>query len=201
MKNIKILFVVSLLTVLATVNAQSVVNKEWSGLRLSYDSYAMDRNDGSDLLLDAVPAYELGYVKSFSVSKKHPLFIETGANFIMTHGDLRKGYTLDLYSFTIPINLGYKVFSSENISFFPYVGFVWKTHLWGEISDDYNDLNIDLLDNEMGDGINRCQAAWQIGVTMNIKRFNLGVSYADDFMDYDDFIETTTLRFTAGFNF
>ena len=202
MKNVRILFLLIMVCVSTMVKAQSadvaIGASGWQGLRFSYNSYTLDVDDGN---FDAVSAYEIGYAKGMQILKDSPLFLETGASLFVVRGDLQKWCSIKMNSLVVPLNMGYKVCSSEKISFFPYLGVALKGHISGELDvDGYGD--IDMFDNsEFGDKCNRMQLGWQIGMTMNVNDFNVGFSYGTDFLELDDDTETKTLKITVGFNF
>lgn len=207
MKIVRILFVVFVLVTTVLVKAQStspysvdsnnsIETNTWQGLRFSYNSYTLDVSG-----FDAVSAYEIGYIRSFPASEKHPLFLETGANVFYATGDLLKGLSIDMYSLIVPLNIGYKVNLPNNLSFFPYFGVALKGHLAGELGvDGLGDY--DMFDNtDFGEKCNRFQVGWQIGATLNVDKFNFGLSYGTDFVELDDDTDTKTLKISAGFNF
>lgn len=54
----------------------------------------------------------------------------------------------------------------------------------------------------MGDyAWNRCQVGWQIGATLDISKFNVGISYALDFNKLAEETKTSKLAVTVGCNF
>ena len=220
MKNFRILLAVCFLAMATAVNAQfansssavsvgsSAADTEaWQGVRFSYNSYTIDE---SEMEYDAISAFELGYVKAFSISQELPLFLETGASFVYATGDLFSEYGVDLSlnmsSLVVPFNVGYKVAFGDNMSFFPYVGVSLKGHLAGEmeLSYDGNSMTADIFDeDDMGKdaAYNRFQIGWQIGATLNINKFNFGVSYGTDFMELAKKVDSKTFKASVGFNF
>lgn len=219
MKNFRILFAACLLAMATAVNAQfansssvsatggAADTEGWQSVKFSYNSYTLD---AKGLDYDAIPAFELGYVKAISISESMPLFLEGGLSFMYATGDLYSEYGLDLSlkmsSLTVPLNVGYKYTISDNISLFPYVGVTLKGHLSGEMEMSYDGESItaDIFDeDEMGDGaeFNRFQIGWQIGAAVNINKFNVGLSYGTDFMEIADDTDTNTFKVSVGVNF
>ena len=48
---------------------------------------------------------------------------------------------------------------------------------------------------------NRCQFGWQIGATLDIKQFNVGIGYALDFNEICEKTKTSKFAVTVGYNF
>lgn len=210
MKNFRSLLAVCFLAMATVVNAQvakTVDAEEWQGIRLSYNSYTLDERG---IEYDAISGFELGFVKAFSISQIHPLFLETGASFVYTTGDLFSEDGLDLslsmVSLNVPLNVGYKVALGNNVSLLPYAGLSLKGHLSGEMEMSYygESETADIFDkDEMGDDgvFKRFQIGWQIGATLNIDKFNVGLSYGTDFMEISKNVDTKTFKASLGVNF
>ena len=58
-------------------------------------------------------------------------------------------------------------------------------------------------EDEMGDDgvFKRFQIGWQIGATLNIDKFNVGLSYGTDFMEISKNVDTKTFKVSLGINF
>ena len=104
---------------------------------------------------------------------------------------------------TIPVNLVYGVRVNDNLAIKPYTGFYVRVNLMGKEKNEWNNFNYvgtypyghyeeeveeetyNLFDNGEDDmdgyAWKRVQAGWQIGVTFDIKKFNIGVEYGLDF--------------------
>ena len=210
MKNFRTLLTLCLLTLATVVNAQvakTVDTEGWKGVRFSYNSYTLDERG---IEYDAISGFELGFVKAFSISQIHPLFLETGASFVYTNGDIFSEDGLDLslnmVSLNVPFNVGYKVALGNKISLFPYAGLSLKGHLSGELEMSYYGKSevADIFDeDEMGDDsvFKRFQIGWQVGAAFNIDRFNVGLSYGTDFMEISKNVGTKTFKISAGIYF
>ena len=210
MKNFRTLSTLCFLTLAIVVNAQvakTVDTEGWKGVRFSYNSYTLDERG---IEYDAISGFELGFVKAFSISQIHPLFLETGASFVYTNGDIFSEDGLDLslnmVSLNVPFNFGYKVALGNKISLFPYAGLSLKGHLSGEMEMSYYGKSevADIFDeDEMGDDsvFKRFQIGWQVGAAFNIDRFNVGLSYGTDFMEISKNVSTTTFKISAGIYF
>lgn len=210
MKNFRTLLTLCFLTLATVVNAQvakTVDTEGWKGVRFSYNSYTLDERG---IEYDAISGFELGFVKAFSISQIHPLFLETGASFVYTNGDIFSEGGLDLslnmVSLNVPFNVGYKVALGNKISLFPYAGLSLKGHLSGELEMSYYGKSevADIFDeDEMGDDgvFKRFQIGWQVGAAFNIDRFNVGLSYGTDFMEISKNVSTKTFKISAGIYF
>lgn len=232
MKNIKVLFAACLLSMATAVNAQfanvsgtsSAVSSDvnaWQGIRFSYNHFTFDADGGSDL--DPAMGFELGYVKSFALSKSIPLFLETGANILWVTGEVSNesgGFEYDGYDFygnvkesvnmfalTIPVNVGYKFTIDDKFSVFPYLGLSLRGNISGKITEEVSvsgvgseEEDIDMFDSDEGDG-DRFQIGWQIGATANYKKYSVGLSYGADFNEIMENISTNSLRISLGYNF
>ena len=52
------------------------------------------------------------------------------------------------------------------------------------------------------DGVwNRVQVGWQIGTTLDINKFNVGISYALDFNEIAEKTKTSNFSVRVGYNF
>lgn len=219
MKKIK-LFAICLLSIAAmTVNAQET--KGWDGIRVSYNSFTLDAEWGN---LESVSGLEVGYVKSFPISKKLPLYLETGASLLWVAGDVYdysgveddyvcvdKG-SVNMASLIIPANVGYKYVIDDNLSVFPYAGAYLKLNIAGKMETEFYEANggdiwtnessdVDMFDDDEGDG-DRFQVGLQIGATLNYKSvYSLGVSYGFDLNEIMKDVKTSKLAITLGYNF
>ena len=65
--------------------------------------------------------------------------------------------------------------------------------------DDYNLFDKD----DMGDDDkwNRCQFGWQIGATLDVNKFNIGIGYALDFNELSEDAKLGIFSARLGFNF
>lgn len=216
----KKLFAICLLSIVAmTVNAQET--KGWDGIRVSYNSFTLDAEWRS---LESVSGLEIGYVKSFPISKKLPLYLETGASLLWVTGDIYdygeseddyvyvdKG-SVNMASLIIPANVGYKYVIDDNFSVFPYAGAYLKLNIAGKMETELyeaeggdiwedNSSDMDMFDKDEGDG-DRFQIGLQIGATLNYKSvYSLGVSYGFDLNEVMKDVSTSKLAVTLGYNF
>lgn len=238
MKKIKF-FTICLLSIVAmAVNAQTT--KGWDGVRVSYNSFTFDGGvsysptqslyqEGSEDYFqdwDAVMGLEIGYIKSFSISKGLPLFLETGASLLWVNGDLREynedfsdeyendiieeKTSVNMFSLIVPVNVGYKFDINEDFSVFPYAGAYFRANITGKLKDELNDHletqdnysnEIDMFDKDEGDG-SRFQVGLQIGTTLNYKEtYNLGISYGFDINEVMKKVDSSKFAVTLGYNF
>lgn len=222
MKKIKYCLTLILLTCSAMSFAQfsngggsstpSDANQAWKGLRFGYDltSANGDNYDGDGGY--TFHGFNMEYVHAFNIAKI-PLFIETGGgiSFARYKENLEWGY--DEYSFSqsvnmlslhIPVNLVYKIRLNDKISIKPFTGFYLRANLMGkyklsdgEDSEDYNVFDKDDMENTW----NRVQFGWQIGTTLDINKFNIGIGYALDFNELAEGIKCGIFSAKVGINF
>ena len=197
----------------------------WQGVRLSYDhTTARIDYDGADN--QGYNGLSIGYVKSFSIAKKLPIFFETGLSYNFaryketeTYDD--EGYgaeaseTITTMGLTLPLNFVYGLQINDKLCFKPYTGFYLRVNLSSkrnvkvEFDDpDLSDYNVDEDYNffdkkEVGkDAVwNRCQFGWQIGGTLDINKFNVGISYKLDFNEIAEKTKCGIFQATVGYNF
>ena len=211
MKNFKLFLAACLLGLATAANAQfsdssaasvSENNDAWDGIRVSYNLFAVE--DDSNIDYDKIGAFEIGYVKAFSISSTMPLFLETGASLLWAKGDLFDDQglklSMDMMSINIPVNLAYKFDIKEGMSFVPYAGLFLRYNLSGEIeaSQYGNKVTSDMFDEDEGDG-DRIQYGLQIGARLDFNKFNVGVSYGFDINEIMDDTKTNKIAFTVGF--
>ena len=116
----------------------------------------------------------------------------------------RDEYKQTLMGLTISVNFVYGVRVNDNLAIKLYTGFYVRVNLMGKEKNEWNEFNnyvgtypygyyeeeveketYNLFDNGeddmYGEAWKRVQAGWQIGVTFDIKKFNIGVEYGLDF--------------------
>ena len=211
MKNFKLFLAACLLGLATAANAQfsdssaasvSENNDAWDGIRVSYNLFAVE--DDSNIDYDKIGAFEIGYVKAFSISSTMPLFLETGASLLWAKGDVFDDQglklSMDMMSFNIPVNLAYKFDIKEGMSFVPYAGLFLRYNLSGETAASQygNKVTSDMFDEDEGDG-DRIQYGLQIGARLDFNKFNVGVSYGFDINEIMDDTKTNKIAFTVGF--
>ena len=211
MKNFKLFLAACLLGLATAANAQfsdssaasvSENNDAWDGIRVSYNLFAVE--DDSNIDYDKIGAFEIGYVKAFSISSTMPLFLETGASLLWAKGDVFDDQglklSMDMMSINIPVNLAYKFDIKEGMSFVPYAGLFLRYNLSGEteLSQYGNKVTSDMFDEDEGDG-DRIQYGLQIGARLDFNKFNVGVSYGFDINEIMDDTKTNKIAFTVGF--
>ena len=208
----------------------------WKGLRFSYDKTFVnqDWDDPEDADMNG---FSLGYVQSFKIAKKFPIFFETGLGLNFARHSDSESESWDEYGYsfsaenkwstttlglTIPLNFVYGVKINDMLAIKPYTGFYLRVNLMSKSNNkmevsfpselldyidpsDYEwDEDVNNFDeDEVGkDGKwNRCQFGWQIGATLDIKQFNVGIGYALDFNEIAEKVKTSKFAVTVGYNF
>lgn len=213
MKTIKCMLTAVLLGCSALSFAQTSSDVEaWKGVRFSYDhmfvNYDGDNEDGD------MNGFSVGYEHAFKVAKKAPLFIQTGAGlYFGRHKESDEGYELKTTALglTIPVNVVYGVKINDMLTIKPYTGIYLKVNLMGKDkeTEEYNgkkeEDKTNLFDKDEVGGEdytwNRCQVGWQIGATLDINQFNVGIGYALDFNELAKETKTSKFAVTVGYNF
>ena len=209
----------------------------WKGLRFSYDKTFVkyDWNGAED---GDMNGFSLGYVQSFKIAKKFPIFFETGLGLNFARRSESKSYSEDVYGYTIgaetktsttalgltiPLNFVYGVKINDALALKPYTGFYLRVNVMSKdkykfevsLPQEFIDYGIDPADynedetynnfdeKEVGkDGVwNRCQFGWQIGATLDINQFNVGIGYALDFNEIAEKTKFSKFAVTVGYNF
>ena len=210
-------------------SGSATTTEGWSGLRVSYGFNTLkgvDDYDGREHSETRdITELSASWVKGISLSSNMPLFLEVGPELSWVTGKLKDGEWLDFddckynqISVSIPVNIGYKIQATDDISVFPYVGLKGKFNLtenmsWkGDQSESLFDDHI--FDSEETPG-RRLQAGWQIGCGFNINKFHVGLSYNADlsnfaYSEYEDHyydesetisLKNSSIRLTVGLNF
>ena len=128
----------------------------------------------------------MSYTRGISVSKKLPMFIETGLGWQINNGD-----DLTLMRFNIPVAFTYRFGFGENkqIKISPFTGFNFGINALTKISGEYYSKSIE-------DNYKRFQMGWLIGANFTFKRFNIQIAYTLDFMPlYQEDATTVTVPY------
>lgn len=192
----------------------------WKGLRFSYDRTFISADDESlygkyGFDLDGMNGFSVDYVHSFKIAKSAPIFIETGAGIGFAscknsyeeydeYDDESYDYdiTTNVLNLHIPVNFVYGIGINDQMSIKPYTGLYLKANLLGKMKDDEDDINLFDKDDMGDDGVwNRVQVGWQIGTTLDINKFNVGISYALDFNEIAEKTKTSNFSVRVGYNF
>lgn len=188
----------------------------YNRISLSYDNTHWGANDkaegyfmGEDGM--SLNGFGLEYIHGFSLSKKLPMFIETGLKIQFGAGsvseyDEKEEYEVILkaqqFSFCVPVNYTYKFNIGNKLSIAPYLGLNFRIHAMTRMKYDVkfdDEEEQDWFDEEYEDDLkwfsvydkdkmgkdgrwNRFQMGWQIGVGLNVKSFYVGLQYGTDFI-------------------
>lgn len=215
MKKFKCLVAAMLLACSTVSFAQSDV-EAWKGIRFSYDHTFVnpDWDDADDMDMNG---FSIGYEHAFKVAKKVPLFIQTGGSLNFARykdSEDEGGASLEdkrtTLGLTIPVNLVYGVKINETLAIKPYTGFYVRINLmakekyeWNDGMGDSGSEDYNLFDSydDGGEEWNRCQVGWQIGATLDINQFNVGIGYALDFNEIAEKVKTSNFAVRLGYNF
>ena len=177
----------------------------WKGLRFSYDrTFVRYDVDGADN--ENGNGFTIGYEQAFKVSKKLPIFIQTGLdlNFARYKED-EGGFDSKTshLGLSIPANFVYGVKINNVLAIKPYTGFYLRVNLMAKEKIDGYDEKINLFDkDDVGDYTwNRVQGGWQIGTTLDVNEFNVGIGYAIDFNEIAEKTKASKFMIKLGWNF
>ena len=187
----------------------------WGGLRFSYDRMFMGYDDDFyDDYWKNYNGFSIGFVRSFKIAPKLPMFFETGlgVNFarykISDYNDREDvDYSSTLLGLTIPLNLVYGSKVNENLTIKPYTGFFFRVNVLGKgklsFSDDEYASENYFDEDDMGNKYiwEHCQFGWQIGTMFDINNFNIGISYALDFNEIAKDLKASKVSVNLGYNF
>lgn len=186
----------------------------WKGVRLSYDHANMRFSGGNDLVRLGYNGLSVGYVQSFLLGHKLPLFLETGGgvNFLRRSYDgsedvIVNKYSTNIFALSIPVNVVYKVRVSDRVTVKPYTGLCLRLNLMakqkyeGGIEGHTVEDDINLFGGDDAESWKRVQLGWRIGASAEYGCYSLGLGYAVDFNSIADESRFGTLSLTLGMNF
>lgn len=224
MKNLRFYLVMMLLACTTMSFAQDDTTP-WKGIRFGYD-LTQTRYVGPGSWDDApnYNGFNLGYVHAFSITKNIPLFIETGLGITFAHHKetVEKDYfnasvdtKTNVLGLRIPVNVVYKVQCNDKIAIKPFTGFYLRANLMAKSKsssdnktiqqyiEDNDEDKINLFDSEEkgGEDWKRVQFGWQIGATLDVNQFNVGLGYALDFNEISEDCKFGIFSVNLGYNF
>lgn len=226
MKNLKIYLVMMLLACTTMSFAQDDTTP-WKGFRLAYDhTFISFDGDDWDTLKDKANGFSISYVHAFNIIQQMPLFIETGiglnfARMKYTESELNgiheisfdEKETTKMLGLTIPANLVYKVQLNEKLALKPYTGFYLRINLISKSKNEYTESVNGESEKEVltwsnfdkkavgNDVWNRAQFGWQIGTTLDVDNYNVGIGYAIDFNEIAEKTKFGIFSIRLGYNF
>ena len=131
--------------------------------------------------------------------------------------------SINMFALRIPVNLVYKVQINDKMAIKPFTGFYLRANLMGKanekmevsIPSEYQQYGINASDYEYDEDYNlfdeddmgkdgtwkRVQFGWQIGATLDINKFNIGIGYALDFNEIAEKTKCGIFSANIGFNF
>lgn len=218
----------------------------WSSIRVSYSTIALDGDNefeesmpDGDLLDDYnYNGFALEYIKGYGIVENMPVFLETGLGFQWINWNIEEDWyyygidhsikrKLNITSLYVPLNIGYQISLSNNLSVMPYVGLNVRYNLTakysiGEYLDGYlvdekeyeiyeyeNPIVVDMLDDDREKGLGRNTMkrfipGWQIGANVSFNDLHIGVKHgcsfgAEVFNNLNSELKSTTI--SIGYNF
>ncbi len=180
----------------------------WESVRFAYVPSTISQHDED---VYDFTGFALEYLSSENIVDNMPVFFEGGFGFeYLTErdeessgGDYVKTST-DIYSFYIPLNVGYKLDLQEGLSVMPFVGLKARFNIAATQSIDMNisglgsmDETYSLFDEDEYDcTFKRFHLGWQVGADVIIGNLNLAVSYGSTFSE-EVFNDAKDCAFTA----
>lgn len=188
-------------------------NAAYNLVGISYTNIGLDPEESSNISMNG---FSIGYTHGFSISKKLPLFIETGVKFSLgIHSDSERYYddyedygfkatvTEKLASLSVPVNVAYKYSINDQFSIKPYLGLNVKVNVLGSTTYkvDHEKETMNWYDNDNDGYFKRFQMGWHIGVGAQYSKYYLGLDYGTDFIKLADEISSGTFNLTLGYSF
>ena len=174
----------------------------WKGFRFSYEhTFVSDEGDGLN-------GFNVGYVHAFSIAKQYPIFFETGLGLDYNRWSDSKGdykRAINQLGMTIPLNAVFGVKINDMLTLKPFTGFYLRINLMANEVEKYDGKkDTDNLFDDYKDGgleYKRANFGWQIGTTLDINRFNVGIMYGIDFNEIAEDCRQSNFQVRLGYNF
>lgn len=201
-----------LTTITAIMAATAVLPaaaQDYNRIGASYELETLSVKHGDNINLNG---FGINYIHGFGLSKNIPLYLETGLKMSMGfHSDSFKEYGYDItedftkMSFSVPVNVAYKVNFGNGMSLLPYTGLNFKINALANVKYTENDEGdkysetINLLKGD--DSANVFQLGWNLGVGFNFHSLYAGLGYGTDFIKFADDINSSSFNLTIGYTF
>ena len=229
MKNLKFY----ILTAFVALTTAAFAQKDYNTIFVSYSSTFYNFTEEIALGADEESVFNntdgitISYLHAFNVTKKLPLYVETGLEWNMEFWSHSQSI-LSLYNINtdittmrlnVPVNVVYK-FQIGDFAIKPYTGLYLKFNLMGEANMSIRDIDgkdvleqipgyskedthINFYDKEkMGDEVwNVFQAGWQIGAKFDYRNITIGAGYALDFVKVTPQANTSNFHVGIGYVF
>lgn len=203
----KLTTTIAALAAIATVVPASA--QGYNRIGASYELESLSAKYVDDYNLNG---FGVSYIHGFGLSKSIPLYLETGLKMSMGfHSDSYKDYGYEIteditkMSFSVPVNVAYKVNFGNDMSLLPYLGLNFKINALAnakyteeEDGDKYSET-VNLLKGD--DSANVFQLGWHVGVGFNFHSLYAGLSYGTDFIKFAEYVNSSTFNITLGYTF
>ena len=148
----------------------------------------------------------------FSLSQSVPFCLEVSPNYQVSFKKFDKGVIsnipgkFSMFSLKLPVNLLYELELKDGLSIIPYVGIYARGNIVGELNADddwYGTVNV-FSESEVGEEnvFKRFQVGAHAGINLRIaKRFDVGVSYNQDFNEITKDVKTRSLNVSLSYYF
>lgn len=201
----------SVLAVSGAMKAQTTqsVNQhpDYNIVGISYTNIGLDVEEGKDISMNG---FSVNYTHGFNLTKKLPLYFETGVNFSLGVYSKTQKYEGEKYKtseklsfISVPLNIAYKFDVNDKFSVKPFLGLNAKVNVLGKttVSYDGEKESMNWYDKDNDGYFKRFQLGWHIGVGAQYSKIYLGLDYGTDFIKLADEIGTGTFNFTVGYSF
>lgn len=175
--------------------------QDWDGVRVAIERnmYIMPDLKIGNKMYDnkcIATSVAVSYLHGFAISKKKPIFLETGFGIKWGMYDIDvdreiSEYTnvarekLSLCTFEVPLNVGYRFdLNNPDWHIFPYTGLYLRLNAFGRIEaedlDGYKDEANIFDEDEFYPTFERFLCGWQLGCDVQYREFSFGLCYGID---------------------
>lgn len=166
-------------------NAYNRISLSYRNVHFSAEGSGVSYNGGS-----------FDYIHGFSVSKKLPIYVQTGASLGFTTKDTGSGAYGGYATIDVPVSAAYR-FEIPNtpLVLLPYLGLDFKGNIIGT-----SDVASDTQEWFSKYDYRRFQLGWNLGVGLLYKKLYFGLGYGTDFIQIAKKVNTGTFQVSLGLN-
>lgn len=204
----------ALLACVPAIKAQSEYPLQQNRISVGYDAEFMNVKDGPN---ETFSGFAVQYTHEWKIAQNLPLYFGTGlklnANFysdnaeenVPGYGKIKYKESMTVMSFSVPLNVSYRVGLANGVTLQPYTGFGLKLNAIGkgsiEVGGQKEDINAFDKDDVGDANWKRFQIGWQIGAGVNVSKVYIGLEYGIDLMSLSSTVKTSHLGISLGYNF
>ncbi len=169
---------------------------------ITYSDYAFILMDG-DCNVQPILASDFGWICTAQPFNSN-FYAEIGANLTCAYGvvgsmpawGIENTNFINMFSFNIPLNFGYKIDFTDKLSLSPYIGVYQRVYFAGNLYSVDGKENVKLFARD-GLALNRNQIGVSTGLKLIYNKFSFGIWSGYDFSGFDE--ETRAIH--CGLNF